>query len=188
MRISADRKFHPTINRDQPGAKTGQHNEYSLKKTNLLANDLQVCNIQDMEKCIATDLLKSTNTKLTDARSKILDLILMSKSPQTANDLHKKLSDDNSLDLATVYRALKVFNEKGLVRTIHIDGDTAYYEKSCKHNPLHAHFHCESCGTVECLDPFGFDESSAFIRMAEGKEISKVELVIKGRCQECVSS
>jgi len=140
-----------------------------------------------MEKCVATELLKSTNTKMTEARSRILDLILDSNSPQTANDLHKQLSDDTSIDLATVYRALKIFNEKGLVRTIHIDGDTAYYEKSCRHNPLHAHFLCESCGAVECLNPFGFDESSAFIRMAQGKEISKVELVIKGRCAKCAS-
>jgi len=139
-----------------------------------------------MDKCIATELLKSTNTKTTEARSKLLELILESASPLTANDLHKQLSDNKSTDLATVYRALKVFVEKELVRVIHIDGDTAYYEKSCKHNPLHAHFHCESCGAVECLHPFGFDESTAFLRMAKDKEISSVELVLKGRCAQCV--
>lgn len=122
---------------------------------------------------------------MTGARNSILELILDSKSPISANDLHKQLNQSSNIDLATVYRTLKMFDEKGIIRTIRVDGETAYYEKSCEHNPLHAHFHCEVCGTIECLDPFGFDESSAFLRMARGKQVSSVELVIKGRCSRC---
>ena len=136
-----------------------------------------------MEKCSTVKLLKNSNTKMTAARTKLLDLILDSKAPQTANGLHKKIK--NETDLATVYRSLKVFAEKGLVRAINLDGDTVYYEKACEHNPLHAHFYCEDCGDVECLDPFGFEESSAFIRMAKNKQINSVELIIKGRCSRC---
>ncbi|ADD69242.1 ferric uptake regulator, Fur family [Denitrovibrio acetiphilus DSM 12809] len=139
-----------------------------------------------MDKCSTTELLKATKTKMTDARSKILNILLESETPLTANELHIAVSDSSSIDLATVYRALKVFVEKGLARALHIDGETIYYEKACEHNPLHAHFHCEVCGAVECLNPFGFDESSAFMKMAKDKEISSVELVIKGRCSKCV--
>lgn len=138
-----------------------------------------------MDRCSTEQLLKSTNTKMTEARSRILNLLLDAGSPVSANRLHEALSKDTSIDLATVYRALKVFNEKGLVRAVHIDNDTVYYEKSCRHNPLHAHFYCESCGRVECLDPFGFDESAAFIKLAKGKNINSVELVLKGRCSKC---
>lgn len=104
----------------------------------------------------------------------------------TANDLHLKLSKDINSDLATVYRSLKLFTEKGLARAINPDGDRVYYEKSCVHNPLHAHFYCENCGDIECLNPFGFNESASFLNMAKGREINSVELIIKGRCGKCV--
>jgi len=138
-----------------------------------------------MEKCSTKDLLTKTNTKMTEARNRMLNIILENESPITASDLHKKLSAESSADLATVYRSLKVFTEKGLARAVNIDSDTVYYEKACEHNPLHAHFYCENCGKVECLDPFGFNESAAFMKMAKDKEINTVELVLKGRCTKC---
>jgi len=138
-----------------------------------------------MDICSTEKLLKTTNTKMTSARTCLLDIILVSKTPLTANSLHEKLSEQVKTDLATVYRALKVFTEKGLVRAINLDGDTVYYEKSCEHNPLHAHFYCEGCGDIECLDPFGFDESASFIKMAKDKDINSVELILRGRCQSC---
>lgn len=138
-----------------------------------------------MDKCSTERLLKTTNTKMTAPRSRLLTLILDSTSPVTANDLHEAVSADSHIDLATVYRTLKVFAEKGLVRAVNIDGDTTYYEKSCVHNPLHAHFYCVECGKVECLDPYGFDESAAFLKMAKNKNITSVELVLKGRCSKC---
>jgi len=139
-----------------------------------------------MDRCSSKMLLNNANTKQTEARSRLLDLILESDSPVTAYDLHKFISGEQQVDLATVYRALKLFTVKGLIRTVNINGDTVYYEKACEHNPLHAHFYCESCGAVECLTPFGFDESSSFIKMAKGKDIRNIELVMKGRCEKCV--
>lgn len=138
-----------------------------------------------MDKCSTEKLLKNTNTKMTSARSRLLDIILDSSTPLTANRLHEKLTESIKSDLATVYRALKIFTEKGIVRAINLDGDTVYYEKACEHNPLHAHFYCESCGKVECLDPFGFDETASFLKMAKNKDINSVELILKGRCNKC---
>ncbi|PLX71334.1 MAG: hypothetical protein C0602_01645 [Denitrovibrio sp.] len=138
-----------------------------------------------MEKCSTEKLLKNTKTKMTSARSSLLNIILENSSPETATSLHKKLSKETRIDLATVYRTLKIFNQKGLIRAINLDGEKIYYEKSCEHNPLHAHFYCEKCGDVECLNPFGFDESTSFVKMADKKEINSVELILRGRCEKC---
>ncbi len=69
-----------------------------------------------MDRCKPEILLKTTKTKMTDARSRLLDILLDSGSPVSANELHKRLSKETTTDLATVYRALKVFTEKGLAR------------------------------------------------------------------------
>lgn len=152
----------------------------------LIANDSHLYIITHMERCKPEILLKTTKTKMTEARSRLLDILLESKAPISANRLHELTSKETSVDLATVYRALKVFTEKGLARAVNIDGDTIYYEKACEHNPLHAHFYCENCGNVECLDPFGFEESASFLSMAKDKKINTVDMVLKGRCAECV--
>jgi Fur family ferric uptake transcriptional regulator len=136
-----------------------------------------------MERCNAEKLLEKSKTKKTESRQRILNFILDSKAPISANKLHKAIG--GNIDLATVYRSLKTFTDKGLVRTIRTDDDRIYYEKSCEHNPLHAHFYCESCGNVECLKPFGFEESSLFMSMAKERDVRGVELVIKGRCKTC---
>lgn len=141
-----------------------------------------------MDKCSAQKLLKVSKTKITDARSKILDTLLDCKTPVSAGQLHSMLPESAQTDLATVYRTLKTLCDKGIARAVSIDGDTVYYEKSCVHNPLHAHFFCESCKKVECLHPFGFDESAAFFNMAEGNAVKSVELLLKGRCRECERS
>ncbi|MGE4318876.1 MAG: Fur family transcriptional regulator [Deferribacterales bacterium] len=137
-----------------------------------------------MEKCKADNLLKVTNTVKTESREELLRLILDSESPMTASDLHNMVKDKGT-DLATVYRALKVFTEKGLVRTVHAEGSQVFYEKSCEHNPPHPHFFCESCGKLECMKPYGFDESALFMRLAKDRDVRSVELVMKGRCTVC---
>jgi len=137
-----------------------------------------------MEKCKADNLLKTTNTVKTEAREEILRVMLDSERPLTANDLHLRVKE-LGIDLATVYRALKLFTEKGLVRPVNADGSHIFYEKACEHNPPHPHFFCSECGKLECMPPYGFEETLCFTKMAKNRDISSVELIIKGRCVEC---
>lgn len=137
-----------------------------------------------MEKCEADELLKDTKVIKTEARENILRLILLSDSPLTAYDLHQMVRQSGT-DLATVYRVLKVFVDKGIVRTVHADSSHVFYEKSCEHNPLHPHFYCEQCGRLECLSPYGFNESVKLMAMAKDRDVRSVEIIFKGRCSEC---
>jgi len=139
-----------------------------------------------MERCDTRKILEKINAKKTEAREKILDVILSAEVPFTANELHLMLADRSNIDLATVYRTLKKFADKNVVRTFSIEGDMVYYEKSCEHNPLHAHFFCEKCRKVECLKPYVFSEKASFMSMASDKEIKSVDLILKGRCSRCV--
>lgn len=137
-----------------------------------------------MEQCDADELLKYTKMVKTEARENILKLILSSDRPLTANDLHLMVRETGT-DLATVYRVLKVFLDKGIVRTVNADSSHVFYEKSCVHNPLHPHFYCEQCGRLECLNPYGFNESVKLMDMAKDREIHSVEIIFKGRCDKC---
>lgn len=137
-----------------------------------------------MEQCDADELLKDTKVIKTEARENILRIILSSERPLTANELHLMVRGTGT-DLATVYRVLKVFVDKGIARTVHADSSHVFYERSCEHNPLHPHFYCEKCGRLECLSPYGFDESVKLMSMAKGRDVHSVEIIFKGRCDKC---
>ena len=53
--------------------------------------------------------LKSTKT-----RERILQILDSSKDPLTAEDVYKKIIDEN-INLSTVYRTLSTFADKGIV-------------------------------------------------------------------------
>jgi Fe2+ or Zn2+ uptake regulation protein len=140
-----------------------------------------------MAECVAVDLLKAGKVKITERREKILSLILASKSPLSAKDLHERANSESNIDLVTVYRVVSLLKEKGLVREILGDSGTAFYEKACVHNPVHPHFHCEKCGRVFCLEPLSFEEGLILGRVGRGCVIRSVSLDVKGVCEKCAA-
>ncbi len=82
--------------------------------------------------------------------------------------------------IVTVYRALELFSELGLVRRIEL-GDGPRYELAEDH---HHHLICESCGHVsefeECpLDPERLPPEES------GFEVRSHSLEVYGTCAEC---
>jgi len=92
-------------------------------------------------------------------------------------------------DRTTLYKTLKVFEEKGKVHSIE-DGmgvsEHALCSDACDpghHDDAHIHFHCDQCGQTYCLPKFripGFDPPEKFSK-------SEVNLVVKGKCADCES-
>ncbi|WP_022851193.1 Fur family transcriptional regulator [Limisalsivibrio acetivorans] len=134
-----------------------------------------------MSTCIARDLLRGKNLKVTQARERVLDVLLGSERPLNAKEVHSESESDQ----ATVYRALSVLKESGLVREILGESGVSFYEKACRHNPVHPHFHCEVCGMVYCLDPLSFEDGLILGKVGEGFTVKSVSLDIKGVCSKC---
>jgi len=93
----------------------------------------------------------------------------------------KKNDDNKTADRTTIFRTIKLFQEKGIVHQI--DDGTAiakYALSEGKYLDLHLHFHCTHCGNTFCL-PNKVRQDS----LPDKYEITDVNLVLKGVCIKC---
>jgi Fe2+ or Zn2+ uptake regulation protein len=87
--------------------------------------------------------------------------------------------------LPTVYAALELFEQLGLVRRLPAVAGAALYEPRTDD---HQHLHCRRCGAVEDLE--ASLDVSAVLGSARrlGFEPAAAELVVSGVCSSCASA
>jgi Fur family ferric uptake transcriptional regulator len=119
-----------------------------------------------------TNLTNITNIKLTTARKSILELLVNSNKPLSYEDM----KDNISMDKATFYRNITIFEEENLISSFESNDKKRYFELK---ETQHSHFICSSCSKIECIH--------------EKLEINlpdyKIEnIIIKGICKNCLTS
>ena len=93
----------------------------------------------------------------------------------------------NELDLATLYRTLNSFEEKGLVRHVAVDQRFASYEWIEDEGHHHHHLVCKTCGLIEEISDCEFEtlEKSVLKDAKQFAEISSHSLEFFGICKKC---
>jgi len=136
---------------------------------------------------MSTDsILKDHKVISTAIRKKVLDMIINHDYALTHQDMSHELSGD--IDRVTLYRTLHTFEEAGLIHKI-IDEDGVSRFAMCRdcnqheHKDHHAHFHCEKCGKIFCLD----DPEVSDFNIPPGFQLRDISVDIKGLCNECNS-
>lgn len=133
----------------------------------------------------ADKLLRQRKLRNTKARNDILQVFLRVDKALSKNDIESHFKE---IDRITLYRTLKIFEEKGIIHEA-IDGTATPRYALCEdcdageHMHHHAHFHCKECGSTYCIDEIAPPDISAVKRV----KIQDVELVLKGICENCMA-
>ena len=114
-------------------------------------------------------LCKEHNIKFTTARSLILEVLKRASHPLSYEQIKDKMNA--SMDKATFYRNIALFEEAGIVHKFESDDRKWYFEPS---GTTHAHFICEHCHQITCME--------VDLGKVEGEVKS---IVLKGLCKEC---
>lgn len=129
-------------------------------------------------------ILTNKNINPTAMRLLVLEFLLKQSAAISLTDLEKGLDPS---DRITLYRALKKFEEKGLVHSID-DGTGATKYALCvadceagHHHDLHVHFFCTTCKETSCLPKSKIPPVS----LPEGFASEEVNLMVKGTCNKC---
>jgi Fur family transcriptional regulator, ferric uptake regulator len=129
------------------------------------------------------DLLKSVKLKRTAPRITILNILLNTDKPRTAEEIIEAINK-NGPNKVTVYRTLESMVESGLVHKAFIHKRAEYYELAnhCTNNQCHPHFVCTNCGKTHCLTemliPFAKSPYKGFI-------IKRQQVQLEGLCPTC---
>ncbi|MFZ5555607.1 MAG: Fur family transcriptional regulator [Pseudomonadota bacterium] len=123
--------------------------------------------------------------RATPARARVLAVLTGSDRPVSHHEVEQLLARDAPVDRVTVYRVLEWLTGVGLAHKIAGDDRIWRYKSHGGHgDEVHAHFKCNRCGAVFCLE----DMSTAYaLNLPPGYRSEQVELTIRGRCADCSS-
>jgi len=120
-------------------------------------------------------------------KTKSVESILNEFKTNTEAISAKKLIEqlDYKFNKTTIYRVLDKLEEDGVLHSFLGKNGLKWYAKykdcsSNNHQYVHPHFQCSYCGKVDCLDV------SIRIPKIPNRKIEFSQLLIQGKCQECI--
>jgi Fur family ferric uptake transcriptional regulator len=134
----------------------------------------------------AEALVGRTGARITRQRVEVLAILLAAQRALTHHEIEKRINRGPGIDRVTVYRVLDWLTSHNLAHKIAGDDriwrfNAAGAEPELGHD--HAHFKCNDCGDVICLDQV---TAARDVRLPSGYRPQEVELTVKGLCAECI--
>lgn len=133
-----------------------------------------------------TRSLHAHGLRLTPQRRLVLEILGSADQHLDAEGIWQRAQvEDNNINLATVYRALNVLVEIGMVQVSYLGErqKRAFYEIVTK--PGHLHFACLHCGKVLELDNRAFNQVQRQLERSYTIKIHTVHLKFEGLCPDC---
>ena len=126
-------------------------------------------------------LLEQKGLKKTKVRMALIQHFMGLDHAQSYNDLQTALAGE--VDKSTLYRNLTSFEQAGILHRIDDHSGVAKYAFGQAPAPgcEHAHFVCESCQTVFCLDGLAPVQP----KIPVGFKTKSVQTIVKGICADC---
>ena len=126
--------------------------------------------------------------KMTPQRKQILQIFVEHPEHLSAEDVYGILREqDSEIGLATVYRALDLLSELGILVKIDFGDGCARYELNTADPNIHHHHHliCVKCKKVIEFEDDLLDNLEATISKKSGFQILNHEVKFFGYCKDC---
>lgn len=132
----------------------------------------------------AENMVRETGERLTRPRVEVLAVLLAAERALSHHEVESRINASLGIDRVTVYRVLDWLSEKGLAHKIAgEDRLWRYNAAEHAHSQSHAHFQCERCGMVICLDE---QDDALRVRVPRGFISREIALTVKGFCATCM--
>jgi Fur family transcriptional regulator, ferric uptake regulator len=134
----------------------------------------------------ATARIHALGARATPARIAVLDLLLGAEQALSHHEVEAALAS-HGFDRVTLYRVLDWLVSVDLAHRI-IENDRVFRfsisSPATAHHPAHAHFRCEDCGKVFCLENVPVTPP----QLPDGFAGHHVDLRISGECALCAKA
>jgi Fe2+ or Zn2+ uptake regulation protein len=129
-------------------------------------------------------ILRDAGHRLTEQREVILEAVCQGGGHSTLKEIYSRANQANpSLDRSSVYRALKLFVELGIVVAgVNSDGE-AIYEVAQPHP--HHHLICRRCGEESAIDHTIIQALYTTMEHRYHFRVTSDHLVLFGFCEAC---
>ncbi len=134
----------------------------------------------------AAELITAQHKTATQARIAVLDVLLSEPLPLSHPEIQKRIS--SLIDRVTIYRVLDWLVENDFAHAVISPDKTRRFKANTEphhhqhNNHQHAHFECNNCGQVICLENISPTISQA---LPKAFSIDAIHLNITGICASC---
>ena len=127
---------------------------------------------------------RARSSRRSQARDAVVEVFATHRGFASAAEVHEAASRDRPrLSRATVYRAIRLLQEDGLLdMVVDARGRTTY--RQCGRRDRHSHLTCRGCGVVVELDPPELDPLESAAEQAGCRDVS-ASVVVRGFCPAC---
>jgi Fur family ferric uptake transcriptional regulator len=126
---------------------------------------------------LAVDILQQHQLKKTSPRLAIIEALQSADAPLDEAGISKQMG--SHYDRTTFYRSMQTLTDAGVIHRIVVDRLTVKY--ALRHLPDHAHFYCNNCRQLICLEEI----HPGPYKLPVGFQTSEAEVIIKGLCNKC---
>lgn len=128
-------------------------------------------------------LCRELGIKLTHQRTEIYRELMATEEHPNAESLYETVKKRiPAISLDTVYRTLRLFEQKGIISRVSAAGESMRFDGNTKR---HHHFICVECGKVRDFYSQDFNNLVAPAEVATLGNIGSVHVEIRGICNDC---
>ena len=126
---------------------------------------------------------RQAGLKLTPQRSSIFAMLASTDVHPTPEEVYSEIRKSTpSISLATVYKILDLFHDRGFIRRVSTRGQVARYDANV--DPHH-HLICSSCGRIRDISFAGNPPGEMPVPDSDGFQVSGYEIQFHGICSDC---
>jgi Fur family transcriptional regulator, ferric uptake regulator len=130
--------------------------------------------------------LRRSGYTLTSQRRAVLEALSRAEGHPSAEDVYLIVKRDNPrVALGTVYQALSVLEEVGVVGSKHWADSPTRYDLNVE---PHLDIRCTGCGEVSEVPGVALGGIEALIRKNTRYKVTRATMVVEGLCPACIDS
>lgn len=131
--------------------------------------------------------LSDAGLRHAEARERVVDLLAAEPCALSAVEIEDALRvQGRSVGRASIYRALELLVEHGLVERVAVGPGLARFERALpggEHH--HHHLVCEHCGRLVAFDDPGLERAIKGLSDRLGVRVEHHEVLLRGACPDC---
>ncbi len=131
--------------------------------------------------------LRDAGLRQAEARERVVELLACEPCALSPVEIEAALeSQGKRVGLASIYRALELLNEHGLVERVPVAPGLTRFERSTpggEHH--HHHLVCEHCGRLVAFDDPALERAIKRVSERLGVRVDHHEVLLRGACQNC---
>jgi Fur family ferric uptake transcriptional regulator len=134
----------------------------------------------------ARDALSAAGHRTGGAREAVVSLLANQTCCLSAQEISDELRDNGTdVGLASIYRALDLLGEMGLVQRVEIGEGGARFEPVVPGGEHHHHAVCDTCGRVTAFEDERLEQQLERLAGRLRHSMSGHDIVIHGDCARC---